>query len=186
MISKEAFEKFPLYHEYTPGTYKDLSYEERKYYIDLIRNSPHKSTTDFYDFSGDYDISSNLCDFLSDFSLHLESIERRINDDIRPLYNDRLWLHLADDFSNDDFCQHISWAEFYNDDKLSVNMEYDQSSEDIEVDWKLISDDYVNSKIKEYFNKIYDGNVKEIEYCKNKINMLLSNNIKIKDLLENE
>lgn len=183
MISKEAAEKFPLYHEYTPGTYKDLSYEERKYYIDLIRNSPNKCTQDFYSFNGDYDVAENLCDFLSDFSLHLENIERKINDDIRPLYNDRLWFHLADDFSNDDFCQHIAWATFYED-ELSINMEYDQHAEDIDVDWRLISDDYVNSKIKEYFNKIYNGNVKEIEFCKNKINMLLSNNNKIEEYLK--
>lgn len=63
-------------------------------------------------------------------------------------------------------------------------MEYDQHAEDIDVDWRLISDDYVNSKIKEYFNQIYNGNVKEIEFCKNKIDMLISNNNKIEEYLK--
>lgn len=176
-----------FYKTYKPGSYKDLSIDERMFYINLIKSSKAKSSLDFSYINfineyQEYDVEDNLHDFFSDMCEHINKILNKELKDTYYLFNHHRVKVSCDDFTNDEYTQRISsinWNDKEN--KFVINMEYDQTADYVYFENTEFVDDNkiyeaIDNWIKNYLSSNYGYiNIEILKYCSEFVQKVLRN-----------
>lgn len=170
------------YKHYIEGTYANLSYDERMYYVNLLIKGDKHSTTDYGGWIGNpmtddnaYTIKSELFDFFSDALKHIYQTYTPI---FKELYIEE---EIVEDFPNKSdildsvgYIQEVKYQGFNN--SLSIEIYYVLSNRNdnyyIKFDFKpieLFNDEFLDKKIKEKLQNHKRKLEFEIKYHQHKV-----------------
>lgn len=159
-----------FYKTYEPGTYANLSVEERKFYLDLIKNSKSKCCQDFMNLNAeDFDIQDNVHEFFSDMSRHINGIFDNLFCGCSLFATDYFGSYYAnpnthcDDFTIDEWdyksIDWITWDEEQH--RFEIEVQNDQSVDYLYFDRIDFIDD---NKIYEYIEEWIKNKMENYHY----------------------